>query len=270
MTTLIAWTSHDQRRFAAIHVASDSRISWGSSTHRWDAGRKIFASRTTADVLAYCGDVLFPALVISQIMSAADAGLLFAIESSAQERHNVVLEALKSSFQRRHSAPDRSFEILHASRDGERGAGQPRLWQISFDEKTATWKDEQFEMNEQTGIVAVTGSGRKPLRKEALRWKASYIGGASRSIYSAFCAAIASGADPQSGGAPQLASIYTKGPAVTAGVIHDNILHLHGLPLRLTAHTGIIEWFDHLFQRIDPRTLQVLAGAARHVKPKLE
>ena len=167
MTTLIAWTSRDQRRFAALHVATDSRISWGSSMHRWDAGRKTFASRTTPDVLAYSGDVVFPALVLSQLMSAADAGLLFAKESSAQGRHTILLDALRSSFQRRHNAPDRSFAILHASRDGEKAAGQPRLWQTSFDQKTSTWKDEQVEIEEKAGIAAVNGSGSVALKKEA-------------------------------------------------------------------------------------------------------
>lgn len=269
MTTLIAWTSHDQERFAALHVASDSRISWGSSIHRWDAGRKIFATRSTPDIWAYSGDVLFPALVLSQLMSASDAGLLFDEHSTAQDRHDITMDALRSSFQRRHNAPDRTFTIMHASRDGEKAGARPRLWQTSFDHRTSRWKDEETEIDDQPHLVAVHGSGSTSLKKEARRWEQSNIGGTSRSIYSAFHAAISSGADPLSGGAPQLASIYPQGSAVTAGAVHDGRLYLHGLPINAMADSGRIEWFDALFQRIDPQTLKVRAGAARHAKPKL-
>lgn len=266
MTTLIAWTSHDHRKFAALHIASDSRISWGSSRRRWDAGRKIFCSKTTPDVWAYSGDVLFPALVLSQIMSVADTGLLFTNEDSAAVRHDAVFNALKASFERRHNTPDQDFTILHASRDGENVVAKPKLWKTCYSKNAKTWDDGEMEIAN-IGIVAVVGTGSKALKEEAARWKASSIGNTSRSIYSAFCKAIESGADPLSGGAPQLGSIYPKGHAVTSGVIYDNKPHIHGLPIQLTPSMGDIQWFDKLFQRIDPHTMSVIKGAARHATP---
>lgn len=270
MTTLIAWISHDQRNFAALHVASDSRITWGSSSNRWDAGRKIFASSRTPDIWSYSGDVLFPALVLGQIMNAADAGLLFGDTSSAAERNSIVLDVLKASFCRRHNAPDQKFTILHASRDGQKAEAEPRLWQISFDPNGTKWQNEIVETVDLVGVVAVNGSGTKATKDELKRWRDSDIGGTSRSIYSAFCSAITSGEDPLSGGAPQLASIYPKGPAVIAGALYEDSLHLFGLPIPPTSGSKKIEWFDPLFQRIDPQTRTILAGAARHAKPKFK
>lgn len=270
MTTLIAWTSRDQRNFAALHVASDSRITWGSSANRWDAGRKIFASSRTPDIWAYSGDVLFPALVLGQIMNAADASLLFDDTSSAAERNVIVFDALKSSFCRRHNTPDQKFTILHASRDGEKAQAEPRLWQISFDPNGTKWQNEMVEIVDTAGVIAVNGSGKRATRDELNRWRDSDIGGTSRSIYSAFCSAVMSGQDPLSGGAPQLASIYPKGPAVIAGTVYEDSLHLFGLPIQPITGSKKIEWFDPLFQRIDPLTRTILSGAARHATPKFK
>ncbi|VXB53902.1 hypothetical protein [Brevundimonas sp. G8] len=269
MTTLIAWWSRDQDRFAALHVATDSRISWGSSSRRWDAGRKVFASTTTPDIWAYCGDVVFPALVLSQLTSAADKGALFSAEATVAERHEIVVEGLKSSFQLRHDAPDENFTVVHASRDGERAEARPLLWRTSFNKDGKTWTDEAVEIDEAApGVITIAGSGSKSLKAEALRWKESYIGGTSRSIYSAFCEAISSGSDPLSGGAPQMASLYPKGGGRTVGAFHQGKPYLHGLPLAQAANPDGFEWFDELFQRVDPRTGAVRPGAARHAKPK--
>lgn len=268
MTTLIAWFSRDQNRFAALHVATDSRISWGSSFRRWDAGRKVFASTTTPDIWAYCGDVVFPALVLSQLTSAADHRALFAGEATAAERHEIVLEGLKTSFQRRHNAPDESFTVVHASREGEGPTATPLLWRTSFEKKGKAWTDELIAIDEASpGIITIAGSGSSALKAEAVRWRESHIGGTSRSIYSAFCEAISSGSDPLSGGPPQMASLYPKGGGRTVGAFHRGRPYLHGLPLAEAANPEEFEWFDELFQRVDPRTGTVKDGAARHVKP---
>lgn len=270
MTTLIAWTSHDHRKFSALHVASDSRITWGSSAKRWDAGRKVFSSTSTPDILAYSGDVVFPALVLSQLISAADAGMLFGDVSSALERNSIVFEALKTSFNRRHNAPDHKFVVLHASRDEEKAQVVPRLWKISFDPQNSAWKNQEIPLNNAAGVAVVIGSGKNSTEAELRKWKESDIGGTSRSIYAAFCKSILAATDPLSGGSPQIASLYPRGVAVTAGAVHEGTLHLHGLPINTTSVSDKIEWFDSLFQRIDPKTLCVRSGATRHAKPKFE
>lgn len=266
MTTLISWVSHDQRAFSAIHVASDSRITWGSEHNRWDAGRKVFASATTPDVFGYCGDVVFPALVLGQIASAADAGLIFPTQSTATDRHDIVLESLKASMGRSHNVPTQAFSILHASREETEGRIRPLLWHISYD-TMGRWNDTLIPHTESRGVYALHGSGAKPAKEELYRWARTDIGGTSRSIYSGFCDAIASGVDSLSGGAPQLASIYPKGPARICGALHKGSLHLHGLPVVQTPALKKITWFDNLFQRIDPLTLQLVPGAQKQPRP---
>lgn len=268
MTSLIAWWSRDQERFSALHVASDSRISWGSALKRWDAGRKVFAPSRTPDVWAYCGDVVFPALVLSQLASAADQGVLFDPDATPAQRHAIVVNGLKASFNRRHDAPDESFTILHAAREGEGKKARPKLWRTAFTKKTSTWEDEEVEIDlNRPGVIAIAGSGSVATQAEIDRWKDSYVGGTSRAIYSAFCDAVSSGADPLSGGAPQLGSLYPKQGGRTSGAFHEDQFFLHGLPVAACANPDEIEWFDRLFQRIDPSNKQLRPGAARHARP---
>ncbi|WP_133125753.1 hypothetical protein [Thalassospira marina] len=268
MTTLIAWTSHDQRNFSAFHVASDSRITWGSSVKRWDAGRKIFSSSVTPDIWAYSGDVLFPALVLSQIIDAVDLQLLFPENLSASDRNEIIFNVIQVSLETCHEAPISKFSILHASRDGEKTLAEPVLWCISYDPKTHVLSNDKIEIRNSPEVFALHGSGAVSTDAELRKWKKSDIGCTSRSIYSAFCASIANGDDPLSGGAPQLASIYPSGPAKTIGTLSGRCLYLHGLPIVAIPTSKNINWFDELFQRVDPNTFGLLKGAARHAVPK--
>jgi len=82
MTTLIAWivysaTGERPELPRAIYVASDSRITWGSQARRWDAGRKVFNPSKAPHIFGYCGDVVFPSLVLGQVISAIDNNIMF-------------------------------------------------------------------------------------------------------------------------------------------------------------------------------------------------
>ncbi len=116
MTTLIAWISIDQNAPSAFYMASDSRISWGSEWARWDAGRKLFACRSYADMFGYAGDVVFPCLVLGQIAEAIDSQLLFHANDISESRHAKFVSAVQASFDRRHNVPDTDFILLHGSR----------------------------------------------------------------------------------------------------------------------------------------------------------
>ena len=55
-------------------------------------------------MFGYCGDVVFPSLVIAQIVSAIDNGVLFSTGATVEIMHEVVLSPSKSPFSedRRH------------------------------------------------------------------------------------------------------------------------------------------------------------------------
>ena len=64
-TSLVVWVRVDSRGPASLHLASDSRISWGepkTGSHLifGTFERKVFASTRHPDIFGYCGDVAFP------------------------------------------------------------------------------------------------------------------------------------------------------------------------------------------------------------------
>ena len=66
-------------------------------------------------LFGYCGDVVFPSLVLGQVVSAIDQGLLFSPEANAEEKNMAVFESVKSSHSRRHNAPKQDFSIVHGA-----------------------------------------------------------------------------------------------------------------------------------------------------------
>jgi hypothetical protein len=267
MTTLVGFVSVDNNGQTAFYLLSDSRITW-KSHQRWDAGRKVFCCARHADAFAYCGDVVFPSLVLSQIVELADRDALFTGDPTPEVRHREFMTAVRASFQLRTNAPDHSFDILHVFRVNEGNRSKFSLWQLSFSKQNGKWTNRALEVSEtKSSLVVALGSGSKSISGYDKRWRESDIGGTSRAIFGAFCDAVFSGDDPATGGAPQLVGIYRKGPARSIGFIRDGIKYFCGLPISSIASLDQVEWRDELFQRVDGETLQLISGAQRHSRP---
>lgn len=246
-------------------MASDSRITWDSSSEkRWDAGRKIFPSKLFPDILGYAGDVVFPALVLSQIIEAMDAKLMFAEDADPWVRHEGILRSLKESFTRRHQANDQNFSILHVSGSGTGRDRTAHAWSIDYDVSTKKWKDRQLVVPARTGLIGCLGSGARAAELHLKRWNEEEP--YSREIFSSFCDAIASGDDGLSGGAPQLAGFYPQGPARAYGIYYNETAFFNGLPVERPFANPAIEWRDRLFQRFDIETQSLVAGAQIHAR----
>lgn len=78
---------------ASIYIVSDSRISWGEKA-KFDNGRKVFGCKNSPDIFGYCGDVLFPSIVLNQIADIADQGLLFEPNWTCKEKFQAVVNKL--------------------------------------------------------------------------------------------------------------------------------------------------------------------------------
>jgi hypothetical protein len=270
VTTLVVWVSFDQRAPSALYMASDSRISWGSEHVRWDAGRKLFACRRHPDIFGYTGDVVFPSLVLGQIVEAMDSGLLIRDGDDSEARHSKIVAAVKRSADQRHNAPTANFSIVHASRQFAGPRAEFRLWQLSFDATAKSWSELEITVPPgQSSLLVAIGTGARSAKAHHSRWETSAQGGTSRAIFGAFCDSLKSQTDPLSGGVPQLVGMYHTRMPQAFGLVLNGGRYFHGLPLPSELNPNDIEWRDELFQRMDGRTLQVAAGAQRHARPKL-
>lgn len=267
MTTLLSWVSVDSRGPSALYIVSDSRITWGSQAKCWDSGRKLFACQS-ADIFGYSGDVLFPSLALGQIGDLIDHGLLWDESADARTRHSVLFQYLRCSFSRRHATPDQDFSIIHGARDGKDLKSNYSVWCIRYNAKKRTWNDFEifFDAPGNSQVLCALGSGHRVLKQEIRRWAESPQGGTARSIFSAFCDALASKRDPLSGGVPQIVTLGRKDGGKIAGFVADGICYLYGLPIEPNPALEKIEWYDDLFTRISPLTLKRLSNAQRHTR----
>jgi hypothetical protein len=221
-----------------------------------------------AHIFGYCGDVVFPSLVLAQITSAIDTRILFPDEASAEQKHAIIFESLQRSFDRRHNAPDGNFWILHALRVSEDDSREYFIWQISYDARTKIWKSKGVAIPPKTGVIAILGSGGKLVKEHIHRWSQSDVGARSSAIFSAFCDALFSEEDPHTGGAPQIAALHRGSHGQIIGFVHGEIHYLHGLQIGPAEVLGRLRWRDRHFQTINPTTLKRAAGTRRFERPK--
>jgi hypothetical protein len=272
MTTLQSWISYSDTGESpdlprAAYLASDSRITWGTADRRWEAGRKVFVPKIEPHLFGFCGDVVLPALVIGQIISAIDAGVLFGRASSGNERHEAILRAVERGVASAIMTPTTDFAIHHLYREKSWPQTRFRAWAIFYSASQRSCKSQELDMPSRTGVVGSYGSGRQSAQAHHDLWQSTESAGRSRAILSSFCDSISSGKDPLSGGPPQLAALYTKGPPVQIGMYIEGRRYINGLEIEAAPYLSNAEWRDRLGQVVNPETGSVIQGARRFGRP---
>jgi len=252
VTTLICWCGLDSRAPSSLYVVTDSRFSWSPVT-KWDRGRKLSVRSHDAAILAFAGDVTFGQNLLVGLSEDAlnDAHL--------EDR----LHELSGSF------PVGSLEgtaFVLARRVGE---GMEMQFSVTaYEYEGRAWHVRSHPIpTEHSDIVCAYGSGKAIALGELRKWVRQDVSGrTSRSVFSAFCDALKSGKDPQTGGAPQLAAIYRKGLAREIGIIWDSEPYIGGLTPPKGMDLTTVAWHNELFEVCDPNTRSRQLGAQPHVR----
>jgi hypothetical protein len=265
MTTLIAWTGVDSRGPASIYLAADSRFSWTNGM-TWQYGRKVYGSRLVAELLGYCGDVLFATQVLSQALEQIEARLLFPESADSAARLAALEEFSRQAFETYPATERRAFCVLYVARNGDGMQSRFSVGEVAWAPATG-WTKQVLVVPQQSDVIVTRGSGASTFQSTRTRWAKSDVGGTSRAVFSAFCDHVASGTDPSTGGAPQLVGLYRKGPAVTFGMVWKGRRFLSGAEVVGVLNPSALEWRDELFQRCDPLTLNVVEAGQRHARP---
>lgn len=252
MTSIAIWAGVDSRGPTSLNIASDSRISWGT-TSKWDQGRKIFATKDTAHLFGYCGGVLFPALVLPVIVDLVDRGLIDGQPTSVEQE-------LKNRMDHYPELP--RFTVFHIYRVGEGMSCEFRLSIIEY--TSGKWTSKTPSIPKSSALILTDGSGKQSIEKANRMWQKSNSSETSRAVFSAFCEALRNGEDPKSGGPPQLGVLYRSGPARLMGVVMDNEYYFAGSKATQINSDVDIEWRNELFERYDGFTKELIEGAQRH------
>jgi len=256
MTLLISWVGVDTHGIASAYIAADSRLSWGKQA-KFDHARKVFGFRRSPDILGYCGDLLFPTMVLSQITEIADCGLLFSPNADCKERFEAIKEKLIQHFHKYPrmvetiTAP--KLQILHISRDLSKNT-EFACWLIEWNRQIG-WSGRSMSMPDKSDILFMLGSGVSEFTKNFNRYcnkGPNY--GTSRSVFQCFCDTLIHITDKNCGGAPQLVGIYRKpnSTAITYGIIWDKKRYFLGALID-DNHVDFegVEWRNELFELCD-------------------
>ena len=270
MTTFVAWVGVDSRGAASLNFAADSRISWGSTGKpHWDMGRKTFASIFSPDIFGYVNDVMFPSMIIGQIINVIDSGGLFKLNDSCETRFNKVVKHIKNSHNLYPSEYRNSFCIFHGSRQGTGLTSNFEVNTIAWDKETGRWTLNSISIPEFSSAIIVDGSGTNSVHKWSKRWNSSSQGRTSRAVFSSFCSAITSCEDKFTNGMPQLVSLYRKDFGKTIGFVNEGKKYISGMEVLSSTDTisENIEWRNKYFERYDGSGDTVI-GAKKHYVPK--
>ncbi len=228
-------------------------------------GRKLFASRTTSDIFGYCGDALFPSLVLGQLEGLLNSSVLFVGGEVSEDRHASVVRMIQNSFESYPISKRAAFSIVHGARDNSSLKSAFHLWRLDWSEY-AGWKDAKVTLPNESRIALALGSGAGAVKECEERWQRP-LGRVSRAVFGAFCEALKNGNDQKTGGAPQLVRLYRDGPSAVVGVIWESERFIFGISVSEQKGTSAAEWRNAQFERCDPTTMSILENAQPQPKP---
>lgn len=273
MTLLVSWIGIDSRAPASIYVASDSRISWDQK-NKYDFGKKVFACNEYPEIFGYCGDVLFPVMMLSQVVDSIDRRLLFREDMVCREKSQIVMQRMIDSFRcypnEVNSITSSTFEILHCSRDKDQHFHCNKIkWDRNNHEKM--WSLEEKTAESFSDKLFVLGSGREEFLEKYKKYLESENGKTSRSLFQCLCHTIDDIKDAYCGGAPQLAGIYRKTDTNGRlyGIISNRKRFFEGMRIDNYPKENLnnIEWRNELFEICDGVTMQRRKDAQRQPNP---
>jgi hypothetical protein len=275
MTSLVVWLGVDSRGPASIYIASDSRITWGSSSIKWDHSQKVFSSQKYPDIIGYCGDVLFPSQLLAQIIRLIDAGMLFENSDIPIIKFNKITKVIQEAFEAYPKSERRNFAIIYCTREYEGMASIFHAFLLDWKLKNG-WHTDLIALPKtedgqkyKSGIVRPFGSGAKSIKKWYDRWnKIKSEKDTSRTVFNAFCDSLFSKEDEFSGGAPQLVALYRIDCGKYIGTVYQRNRYLFGLPILDSGQLNNIEWRNNVFERCDGITMEKLNNAQSHKRPR--
>lgn len=269
MTLIVSWLGVDSRGPASIYLASDSRISWGENS-RWDNGRKVFGFKNHPDLLGYCGDVLFPSQVLSQIITLGDEGLLFCENSTCKQKFEAIKEKFVQIFQTfpysEKSIIGDYLAVIHASRDNKNNFSCHVIeWY-----RGKGWSGRKLVFSDHSNKLIVLGSGRDEFLVKYEKYWHSSNKKTSRALFHCLCDTLSNIKDSYCGGAPQLVGLYRIENARNYGIIYNKRRYFLGVDISNLNNFNIVEWRNELFERCDGETMKILPKAQKQPNPFLD
>ena len=265
MTLLASWAAIDTHGISSAYIVSDSRISWGNKKY-FDFGKKVFASKKYPEIFGYAGDVLFPSIVLSQIIDMIDTDVLFDESMTCSKKNKIVFEKLQYSFSKYPDVyGDNPIQIIHISRDTMVDK-YPNFhhYLLTWNRKYG-WSKEEKVFPIKSGILNVLGSGKEEFKKNYNeRYQSCINKSTSRNVFHCFIDTLYNIQDTMCGGPPQLVGIYRK-PNTAAqnfGIVYNQKRFLLGMEVPNESVYNKVEWRNENFELCDGTLKKKLQNAS--------
>ena len=263
MTLVISWIGVDQKKngpsVASIYIASDSRYTW-DKLGKFDYGIKVFGCATKPEIFGFCGDVLFPSIVLHQLIPQIDNGLLFGeLDDGAQK--NLKIFSYVSTSLKLYPAQfiGKTFTILHATRTGKTF----QLYTIKY--LNGHLENNPVPLRDYSTTVFSDGTGRAEFEDNWKAWEDNRHNNyrTSRAVYHCLDKTLKEIKDFQTGGLPQVVGLYREGNYRLFGIVDNLKKYIFGKESSEDIASNRIEWRNENFERIDPIRLKLIEGAQR-------
>jgi len=265
MTLIISWVGVDDKKagkeISSLYIASDSRYSTGTKT-KFDHGIKVFGTSKYPEIFGFCGDVLFPSIILGQIIPQIDNGLLLKESDDCNSKNVKIFNYVKTSLK---EYPDsflgNTFTIIHGTRFGK----DFKLFKFFYNKKSGIEVSE-ISLGKDSTKVLSDGSGAKEFDDKWSRiWDNPKHNDyrTSRAVYHCLNKTLKEIKDPHTGGLPQIVGLYRNNNSRIFGIVENSNKYIYGKLSSEDINSTSIEWRNENFERIDPKTLKILEGSQR-------
>ncbi|NQK93811.1 hypothetical protein HO498_05995 [Streptococcus suis] len=271
MTLLVSWIGVDTHGTSSAYITTDSRISWGSSNY--DYGKKVFTSSLYPELFGYAGDVLFPTLVLSQVIELIDNDLLLNENMDCKRKSNVIIEKIRYSLAKypEQQLGNNPIQIIHISRDTNvDGVLYPKFYCYMHQWKKADgWTTTEITLGNESGILTILGSGRKEFAQMYDQYQQKGNTSTSRNVFQCFVDTLETIKDSYCGGAPQMVGLYRKPftNGKTFGILYKNKRYVLGMEVPKHSEFSNISWRNELFEICDGNSKKIAENAMRQPNP---
>lgn len=275
MTLLVSWAGLDQKKtgkkVASIYFAADSRYTWKNPRSFKDDCQKVFRSQNYPEIFALCGDVNLASSFIDSALKEIDNGTRFANMLSYEQKIEILTGIAESVYDNypRNKLLDTKTVILYGTRIS--------YYEFHMGVFTCSPKDRiRFEnccidegADAYSDLMTCDGEGESEFRDLWTRYSndKAISAGTSRAIYQCLTDTLKVTNVETVGHIPQIVGLYRKGAARYFGTCTNGNLYVAGKQvLEITDDLNDIEWRNENFERVDPYTKELLAGAQRQPK----
>lgn len=264
MTMLASWVGVDTHGICSTYIASDSRFSW-SSGETYDYGKKLYASRAFPEIFGYCGDVLFPTVILQQIIEMIDSNLLLTNEMSCAEKNKIIFN--KISYELNHypvSLSNKVFQILHITRETVVHKNKyPNFHAYFISFENGKWKREEKSFPIESGFICILGSGSTDFKLNYERYQGGPNKSTSRNVFHCFIDTLINSKDMSYGGVPQLVGLIRKphSSGQYYGVLFGDKRYFNGSEIPQDSTYDSIPWRNENFEVCNGRVKKLALGA---------